>query len=213
VARNDEGEFELVLGNKQLLSVFFLVVVLLAVFFTAGYLVGRNSMPLVAANDGAPRNDSKPLVVDSAVPATPPSTAAKAPEERPKEPITTAPQQPPETASKPASEKAPEKAPEKAAEKKESAKAATKEAAKSEAKAPSAGQTYLQLSATAKAEAEVMVDVLRKRNFAATAVEIPEKPGTFRVLVGPIQAESVNKTKSDLQAAGFPGDKAIKRTF
>lgn len=209
MARNDEGEFELVLGNKQLLSVFFLVVVLLAVFFTAGYLVGRNSMPLVAASDGAPKSDSKPLVVDSPVPVTPPPAPARPPEERPKEPVTTAPQQPVETATA----KTPEKAPEKAPEKKEPPKAAKSEPAKVEAKAPSAGQTYLQLSATAKAEADVMVDVLRKRSFPATAVEIPDKPGLFRVLVGPIQADNLNKTKADLQAAGFPGDKAIKRTF
>ena len=42
-------EFELVLGNKQLLSVFFIVVILLGVFFTMGYVVGRNSAPITAA--------------------------------------------------------------------------------------------------------------------------------------------------------------------
>ena len=52
--RNDasemEGsEFELVLGNKQLLSVFFIVVILLGIFFTMGYVVGRNSAPVDAA--------------------------------------------------------------------------------------------------------------------------------------------------------------------
>ena len=40
---NEEGEFELVLGNKQLLSVFFLIVLLLGVFFSMGYIVGRNT--------------------------------------------------------------------------------------------------------------------------------------------------------------------------
>ena len=37
-----EEEFELVLGNKQLLSLFFLVVVLFGVFFSFGYTVGYN---------------------------------------------------------------------------------------------------------------------------------------------------------------------------
>src|SRR4051794_12419846 len=41
----DTGEFELVLGNKQLLSGFFIVVILFGVFFTMGYIVGRNSAP------------------------------------------------------------------------------------------------------------------------------------------------------------------------
>ena len=36
----EEEEFELVLGNKQLLSLFFVVVVLFAVFFSFGYTVG-----------------------------------------------------------------------------------------------------------------------------------------------------------------------------
>ena len=40
--KNDEGEFELVLGNRQLISVFLIVVVLLGVFFSMGYIVGRN---------------------------------------------------------------------------------------------------------------------------------------------------------------------------
>ena len=43
--KNDEGEFELVLGNRQLISVFLIVVILLGVFFSMGYIVGRNSSP------------------------------------------------------------------------------------------------------------------------------------------------------------------------
>ena len=46
--RNDDGEFELILGNRQLMSVFFIVVILLGVFFAMGYIVGRNSSPVGA---------------------------------------------------------------------------------------------------------------------------------------------------------------------
>jgi hypothetical protein len=35
----------------------------------------------------------------------------------------------------------------------------------------------------------------------------------FRVLVGPLEDTAVNKTRADLQSAGFPGDKAIKKTY
>ena len=42
MARNEDGEFELVLGNRQLLSGFFIVVVLLGVVFSMGYIVGKN---------------------------------------------------------------------------------------------------------------------------------------------------------------------------
>src|SRR6185312_9605186 len=40
---NETGEFELVVGNKQLLSGFFIVVLLFAVAFAMGYVVGQNS--------------------------------------------------------------------------------------------------------------------------------------------------------------------------
>jgi hypothetical protein len=43
MAKNEDGEFEVLLGNKQLISLFFVVVILLGVFFTMGYLLGRNS--------------------------------------------------------------------------------------------------------------------------------------------------------------------------
>ena len=39
----EDREFELVLGNKQILSAFFLIVVLFAVFFSLGYSLGYSS--------------------------------------------------------------------------------------------------------------------------------------------------------------------------
>ena len=42
--KNETGEFELVLGNKQLLSGFAVVVILLGVFLAMGYVIGRNSV-------------------------------------------------------------------------------------------------------------------------------------------------------------------------
>jgi cell division septation protein DedD len=78
---------------------------------------------------------------------------------------------------------------------------------------PAPGQTYLQLAATSKREADIMVDVLRQKKFKAMAAEIPEKRGTYRVLVGPLADSAVNQMRSDLQGAGFPGNAAIRRTF
>ena len=40
---NETGEYELVVGNRQLLSGFFVVVLLCAVAFAMGYVVGQNS--------------------------------------------------------------------------------------------------------------------------------------------------------------------------
>jgi len=56
---HEEGEFELVLGNKQLLSVFFLVILLLGVFFSMGYIVGRNTAPATTLS----ASNSRPIVV------------------------------------------------------------------------------------------------------------------------------------------------------
>src|SRR5262249_14494369 len=40
---NETGEFELVVGNRQLLSGFVILVLLFAVAFAMGYVVGQNS--------------------------------------------------------------------------------------------------------------------------------------------------------------------------
>ncbi len=200
--KNEDGEFELILGNRQLLSVFFIVVILLGVFFTMGYIVGRNSGTLIADVPATPAPDGKPQVVEPPAKITEPAPAPAA-----TPPTETAPQQPakeaePEPAPPPARPK-PERVPEKVKE----------ELPHPAASHPSTGQTYLQLAATSKHEADIMVDVLRKKSFKAMAAEIDEKPGTFRVLVGPITDTTANKMRADLQGAGFPGNAAIRRTF
>src|SRR5579872_1124807 len=90
--QNEDGEFELILGNRQLLSVFFIVVILLGVFFTMGYIVGRNSgaaTPEVAAN---PNPDARPPSME-----TPPKTTDAAP---PPATTTEQPPQPPAPAER-----------------------------------------------------------------------------------------------------------------
>ncbi len=208
--KNEDGEFELILANRQLLSVFFIVVVLFGVFFTMGYIVGRNSGPAQVDVASARKTEVKPIVVDSpARQDAPPATSAPV-NDTPAPVTSTAQQQQP-----PAEEVKPQDAPvtkEPPPAKKESAKK-EKPAPIPTSSQPAAGQTYLQLAATAKAEANVMVDVLHQKKFKAIAVEIPEKPGVFRVLVGPLADGSLNKTKSDLQSSGFPGDKAIRKVY
>jgi len=202
--KNEDGEFELVLANRQLLSVFFIVVILLGVFFTMGYIVGRSSTPAAAEIASTRRADTAPLVVDAPARAADgaPSQAASAPPAAtsPQRPVTTEPQR----AAGPETPKAEPVRTESA--KREPAKPAANDQ-------PAAGQAYLQLAATSQHEADIMVDVLRQKSFKAMAAEIPEKPGTFRVLVGPVTDASANKTRADLQAAGFPGNAAIRRTF
>ena len=77
MARGEDREFELVLGNKQLLSLFFLVVVLLAVFFSLGYMVGKSVGPgqtlaaEPAATSSPDRTADRPAPVLRAPAATP----------------------------------------------------------------------------------------------------------------------------------------------
>jgi cytoskeletal protein RodZ len=206
VPRNDDGEFELILGNRQLMSVFFIVVILLGVFFAMGYIVGRNSSPVGAPEVASRRQETKPADAD-----TPASTheatrgtTTPAPADVPKE----ADSQPKETASQQGPATKPTPPPERVAV--APVKAPTRAATSSE---PESGRTYLQLSAIDHDKAEIMVELLRKKNFSAIAAEIPEKPGVFRVLVGPISEADINKTRAALQDASFPGKEAVKRTF
>jgi outer membrane biosynthesis protein TonB len=176
VPKNEDGEFELILANRQLLSVFFIVVVLLGVFFTMGYIVGRNSGPaqveVAAARKPEPKATDTPASETAAPVSAPPVET----------PVVTRPQREPEVRPEPKPEPPVKKEPPAKKEK-------TKE------------------------KADVMVDVLHQKKFKAMAVEIPEKPGLFRVLVGPLADGTLNKTKSDLQSSGFPGDKAIKKVY
>jgi len=194
VPRNDDGEFELILGNRQLMSVFFIVVILLGVFFAMGYIVGRNSSPVGAPEVASARPEPKSTVVESPAPA--PAEATKETNSQPKE---TASQQGPATKPAPPPEPAP--APLRA-----SSRATT-------SNEPESGRIYLQLSAIDHDKADIMVELLHKKNFSAIAAEIPEKPGVFRVLVGPISEADIAKTRAALQDASFPGKDAVKRTF
>src|SRR5438132_223849 len=151
MAKNEDGEFELILGNRQLLSVFFIVVILLGVFFTMGYIVGRNSATTVAGVVTNPDADSKAPVVD------PPAKAESAPPVAPP---------PTETASQPPTSAAPQAEPEPAKPEREKLPPFKAEPARSTTgNHPAAGQTYLQLAATSQHEADIMVDVLRKKSF------------------------------------------------
>ena len=190
--KNEDGEFELILGNRQLLSVFFIVVILLGVFFTMGYIVGRNSGTMTAELTPAPGVDARPPATEAPARTPDPAPVTPAPTE-------TAPQQSPPLPA----ERTPEPP-----KREPKAEAHTVSGSR-----PVAGQTYLQLAATSQHEADIMVDVLRKKKFRAMAAEIDEKPGTFRVLVGPITDTTANKMRADLQGEGFPGNAAIRRTF
>ncbi len=176
--RNDDGEFELILGNKQLLSVFFIVIILLGVFFTMGYIVGRNSGPPDTAKKTTPVDGSIPARTEGQSAMPPAAPAASTPAPTVVDPVVAK----PEPAKKQPIE----------------VTAVTHSVTQ-----PIPGQIYIQVLAVAKPEAEVLVDVLSKKGFQALVAPGPSDK-IFRVLVGPAKdAADAGKLKGDLEQAGF----------
>ncbi len=186
--KNDEGEFELVLGNRQLLSGFFIIVVLFGLFFTMGYIVGRHSFP-------APANTSSAVSQEPVTPAPDPTPSGPAPGqaevvvEQPKpessEPV---------TGTRPAT--APPETPHPAKTRPAEARPIT-----SEISDPAPG-TYLQVAAPKRTAAGGVVESLRNKSIAAVLAPGPNEE-TVRVLVGPLDSSSIGKMKTDLESAGF----------
>jgi outer membrane biosynthesis protein TonB len=219
MSKNETGEFELVLGNKQLLSVFFIVVILLGVFFTMGYIVGRNSSPppIETANrrGATPATEPRsPLIVDSPA-APPPSQIPAATETKP------AVEEPKPSTSTPApAATTPEPAPKEAAKEKEKEKKQpepAKPTPAAAAPAPAAigslqkGLHYLQVQALPTEQAALVADVMRKKGFATVTEAVPNRPALTRILVGPVDPAAAPDMKTKLEDAGFKGKQAILR--
>jgi cell division septation protein DedD len=209
--KNDEGEFELVLGNRQLISVFVIVVALLGVFFSMGYIVGRNSSPANGAAEAARADKSSPdksnndaHAPDSALPSDPPAPNPGADDPAPSAaaPSTTQPERP---AALPTVRTA--KAPAKEVPKEFRDKPSPAgDAAPAAERAPAgqlAGGQYWQVVATTRPDAEIIAEALGRKGFRAVLAPAP-KDGIFRVLVGPLaDAPAQAQARTNLEAAGF----------
>lgn len=185
--RNDEGEFELVLGNRQLLSGFFIVVVLFGVFFTMGYIVGRHSGPPPLSAAAAPAVEPAPTQpLPTASPE--PGHAAVVPAEE-KKGETPPPDTPSAGGTRPAT--APAEAPRRV------------EPARVEAgtAAPASG-IYLQVAAPRRTAAEGVIESLKNKGKTAVLAPGPNED-TVRVLVGPLDKADVGKVRLELEDAGF----------
>ena len=193
--RNQEtGEFEMVVGNRQLLSGFFVIVLLFAVAFAMGYVVGENSRsakPQQAEASAPPQTakavETRPEPVPAPPPQeTPPSSKAAdtQPAESPVQPVT----QPAREAAPPPA--APPSAP-------------PASAAASDGSGDPAPGAYWQVIATANRDsAQAMVQTLRDKGFPATLSPGPNS--LTRVLVGPYtDTASMGRAKSELESAGF----------
>jgi septal ring-binding cell division protein DamX len=218
MAKSDDGHYELVLGNRQLVSGFFVLVILFAIFLTLGYILGRNSVvvsePATVAGETA-----SPAV---AAPVQPSATAGRpSASETAAEPPAVAISTPaPETNTQPAqTPSVPEVKPEPPPPAKPASTAtvnpppaasATTErsrqilAGKVQLITPRKGDVFLQVAAIGRAEAELMAEQLQKRSYRAFLSEVPGKD-LFRVLIGPFEtAPRLNDTKKKLADEGMP---------
>ena len=204
-----EGEYELVLGNRQLLSAFFIIVILFGVFFTMGYVVGRNSAPAAAASP-TPTPVAASQRPDAASPppvqSSTPTPTASAPPESGQE---TKPAKSSAVETKPAAPPAGRQAPPKIETRVEVSPAPPRESARPAsasgaiAVTPGPGNMYLQVAAAAQPQAGVVVDTLKQKGFPALLAQGPNAT-LFRVMVGPFSDSSaLGKAKSDLENAGF----------
>ncbi len=194
--RNSEtGEFELVVGNRQLLSGFFIVILLLAVTFAMGYVVGQNSprSAKVQADTGAQpvpmtnSAESRPQPVQPVANSPAPSAPAPAEDAAPA----------PADAGSAASPAAPTQAEQKPAEK------SAPPASGAPVADPAPG-SYWQVMALRQPDAEVMVRTLKDMGLPALMSPSPTNSTLMRVLVGPYNdTESMGRVKSQLENAGL----------
>jgi cell division septation protein DedD len=184
---NETGEFELVLGNRQLLSGFFIVALLFGVAFAMGYIVGRNSAPSQRLQaDAASNNGAQDLRPQPASPAEPSKLSDQPPHsgDAPTPPPADAPAQP---RTQPA---------------REGPSAAPAEAPAPPAVGEPAPGTYWQVVAVPQAQAEIVVKALKDKGFPASLGPGPNN--LVRVLVGPYpDTQALGRAKSELENAGF----------
>lgn len=189
MAERETGEFELVLGNKQLFSVLFLVIALLGIFFAMGYLAGKSGSPAPGKESAAskaatpPASRSEPPAVIEARNEPERRTALKEAEPSAKEPAKETPAPKPST---------------------------------SESGVGPPDGKYLQAAALPKSNADAMVRLFRRDGQPAHAAAAPGKSKTdepmFRVLVGPFEGnDELAKAREYLKEKGI--EKPIPRTY
>jgi cell division septation protein DedD len=200
--RNANSESEILLGNTQLIGIFFLLAVLLGVAFTAGFMLGHGSFgkkaePLVAGAAAAPVDSGQRTAV-----VEPPPTPATGTE-------STAATEPAASTAAPVAKPAPvEKTAEDVPKPSKKSPAIEEPASKprtgqNEPFTPQPGQTFLQVAAELHDSAASAASVLNKSGFNAHVVLAPGGK-LFRVIVGPVKDKNdLAATRDALKAKGF----------
>jgi cell division protein FtsN len=205
--RDGDGEKEILLGNKQLLGIFFLVAILLGLAFGGGYKLGQGSHKSASSTEesstaagNSAGGEGRVIGGDATASATPNTGTSITPAtdtEPPPGSTETATEQPLGARTK-AVDHTPAPQPPAA-----DSEAAGPTPVPHAGFTPQAGQTFLQVAAVGRDEAEAISDVLRKKGFRAHAVP---KPGSklYRVLIGPVRDSSdLGATRNSLRSTGF----------
>jgi cell division protein FtsN len=198
----ETGEFELVLGNRQLLSGFFVVVILFAVFFVMGYIVGRNSSPPSKLASSDMSNSALPAPSETR-PQPPPGNMPAPQTQQPAAPET-AKESVPDMAgdAQPTTQPAREQQPTTQPARESQPDIEVLPSASNSPAEPAPGETYLQVLAVRQQEAEVVARTLKDKGFPSLLAPAPK--GLTRVLVGPYSdTASLGKAKAGLESAGF----------
>jgi len=189
--KSEDGQYELILENRQVLMIFFVAAALCGVFFGLGYVVGKNSgsgfvPPQQAASPQAgvegkrsalsPAESPGQAAVPTSAPSTPPpETKAEQAKDTPVPVSKTEPKK-----EEPAAQPPPSPAP------------------------SAAAVITLQVAALSKREdADAMVALLKRKNFpVALVANAPDN--LFRVHVGPYSSvKDAEAVKVRLEREGF----------
>ena len=200
--QSGEKETEIVLGNKQLLGVFFVAAALLGIAFTGGYMLGRGGLrktavPVSSSADTATQPNSSAssrggethsVAADDTGVATEPEAAPLHSRKTDTEELLGARKKKGVTKTSTV----------------EMTEASVPKASKSEEFVPQGGQEFLQVMAVAREEANGVAAVLRKKGLHAHAVPKPGSANLYRVIVGPIRdAGELSSTRDALRKTGF----------
>lgn len=193
---NETGEFELVVGNRQLLSGFFIVVLLFAVAFAMGYVVGQNSPRSAKGSETAAANPP-------AYEPRPPAASAAPPVSQPAEPARTAPPAETGVAPAPPTQETPPQPTTQPARQPEASAPADPDAPQVLNDLPGPAGSFWQVVALSRPDAEIYAVALKKKGFPVFLN--PGSKGLMRVMVGPYtDTASLGKAKTDLTNVGFP---------
>jgi cell division septation protein DedD len=171
----ETGEFELLVGNGQIISGFFILALLLAVFFAMGFIVARAKYQQEPATAAIPTTTP---TTETRVPAAAPDTPPPTP------PADAEPQPPTKSVPEPKAEKA--------------------EPAPGDQVPPETAQgTYWQISATANQDAaRALQQTIKDMGLPVTLSQGPNK--LTRVLVGPYtDVSTMAHVKTQLENAGL----------